>query len=269
MSLRSTARALPTLLKVGFAEAVAYRAEMLVWVLATTMPLVMLALFNAVAADGPIGRFGQADLIAYFLATFCVRQLTGSWTSWQINFEIREGTLSTRLLRPIHPLLGYAVDNIAAMPMRVIVSVPVAAASLALVGGHAISHATGAWLLWIPALVGGWALTLLANFIVGSLALFLESSVKVMDIYLAAYFVASGYLIPVELFPPGARRVVDWLPFRFQIGFPVELMTGAYDRDLGHAAELLARQWGMVAVFACLTAWIWSRGIRRFSAYGG
>jgi len=31
-------RAVPTLMKVGFAEAVAYRAEMVVWVLATTMP---------------------------------------------------------------------------------------------------------------------------------------------------------------------------------------------------------------------------------------
>ena len=32
-------RAIPTLLKIGFLEAVAYRAEMLVWVFATTMPL--------------------------------------------------------------------------------------------------------------------------------------------------------------------------------------------------------------------------------------
>ena len=31
MSLRSTVRALPTLFRVGFAEMVAYRAEMLVW----------------------------------------------------------------------------------------------------------------------------------------------------------------------------------------------------------------------------------------------
>ena len=40
MSLHATVRAFPTLLRVGFADAVAYRAEMLVWILATTMPLV-------------------------------------------------------------------------------------------------------------------------------------------------------------------------------------------------------------------------------------
>ena len=46
MSLRSTVRALPTLFRVGFAEMVAYRAEMLVWVLATTIRRGMAARFS-------------------------------------------------------------------------------------------------------------------------------------------------------------------------------------------------------------------------------
>ena len=46
-------------MRIGFAEMVAYRAEFLVWILTTNMPLVMMALWNAVAADGPVGRFGQ------------------------------------------------------------------------------------------------------------------------------------------------------------------------------------------------------------------
>ena len=37
-------RAFPTLLKIGFAEALAYRAEMLVWMLTSTMPLVSITL---------------------------------------------------------------------------------------------------------------------------------------------------------------------------------------------------------------------------------
>ena len=63
-----TLRASPTLLRVGFSEAVAYRAEFLVWLLSTNMPLVMLALWSAVARDGPVGRFRQADFAAYYLS---------------------------------------------------------------------------------------------------------------------------------------------------------------------------------------------------------
>jgi ABC-2 type transport system permease protein len=110
-------------------------------------------------------------------------------------------------------------------------------------------------------------ITLLVNFIVGCAAFFVESSVKLMDAWLVLFFVLSGYLIPVDLFPGWLRAVIDWLPFRFQIGLPVELMIGVHDR--GAALGLLARQWGWVLVTLGGTAWTWRRGIARFAAYGG
>ena len=108
-----TLRALPTMLRVGLAEAIAYRAEMLVWVLSTTMPFVMWVMWSAVAQVAPvIGQSGKAygagTFSAYFLCTFIVRQLVSSWASWEMNWEVRQGTLAMRLLRPLHPVLAYA-----------------------------------------------------------------------------------------------------------------------------------------------------------------
>ena len=267
MSLRNTARAFPTLLRVGFADAVAYRAEMLVWVLATTMPLVMLALWTAVARDAPIGRYGQLQLAAYFLATFVVRQIAGSWAFWDMNLEIRDGTLAMRLLRPVHPLWGYAAASLAALPMRLLVSLPVAVIALAVVGGSSVTHDPFVWILWAISIVGAWMLTLLVNFLVGCAAFFVESSVKLMDAWLVLFFVFSGYLIPIDLFPERLRAIIDWLPFRFQLGLSVELMTGAHGRDA--ALALLARQWGWVAIALGATTMAWRRGLQRFAAYGG
>jgi ABC-2 type transport system permease protein len=267
MSVRGTVRAMPTLLRIGFAEAVAYRAEMLVWVLATTMPLVMLALWTAVAQGAPVGRYGQPQFVAYFLATFIVRQITGSWAFWEMNLEIRSGALATRLLRPLHPLWAYTAESVAAMPMRLLVSLPVAFIALFVVGARDVAHDPVAWLLWAVSVVGAWLITLLVNFAVGAAAFFVESSVKLMDAWLVFFFVLSGYLIPVDLFPPALRAVVDWLPFRYQIGLPVELMTGAVSSDA--ALPLLARQWMWVAIGAVATAALWRSGSRRFAAYGG
>lgn len=148
MSAASTLRAPPTLMRVGFAEAVAYRAEMLVWVLSTTMPLIMLGLWSAVAADAPVGRFDQRDFLAYFLATFIVRQLTGAWVAWQMSFEVRTGTLSMRLLRPLHPMVSYAVENVAALPLRLVVALPVALLALVLLGTKSLPHSPLVWLVW-------------------------------------------------------------------------------------------------------------------------
>jgi ABC-2 type transport system permease protein len=267
LSLRSTTRALPTLLRVGFAGAVAYRAEMIVWVLATTMPLVMLALWSTVAREAPVGRYGQPEFLAYFLATFIVRQLTGSWAFWEMNQDVRNGTLAMRLLRPVHPLWAYAAESLATLPMRGLVSIPVAAIALASVGARGMTHDPWLWAMWAVSIAGAWLLTLLVNFVVGCAAFFFESSLKLMDLWLVGYFVFSGYLMPVEIFPPALRAAVDWMPFRFQIGLSVELMTGAHGR--GEALALLARQGGWIAVTLGATAWMWRAGVRRFESYGG
>jgi len=269
MSVRGTLRALPALLRVGFAEAVAYRAELLVWVLATTMPLIMLVLWTAVASDAPIGRYGEAEFVAYFLATFIVRQLTGSWAAWEMNMDVRQGTLAMRLLRPVHPLVTYTIENIAALPMRLAVSVPVAVIALFTVGRDQITRDPTLWLLAGGALLGGWLITVLVNLFIGCLAFFLESSTHVMDVYLAAFFVMSGYTVPIDVFPPVVRRIADALPFRYQIGLPVELVTAAYDGRHAAAWEMLGRQWLFVALLLAVTAFAWKRGVRRFAAYGG
>ena len=106
--LASAARAFPTLLRIGVAEVVAYRAEFLVWILTTNMPLVMLALWHAVAADGPVGRFDQPSSPPTTWACSWCASLTSNWMAWQMSMEIRDGTLSAKLLRPIHPLYAFA-----------------------------------------------------------------------------------------------------------------------------------------------------------------
>jgi ABC-2 type transport system permease protein len=255
------------MIRIGFIEALAYRAEMLVWILSTTMPLVMLVLWHAVAREQPIGRFGSDQFVAYFLSMFIVRQLTGSWSVWLMNMEIRDGTLAMRLLRPVHPLLAYAMTSLSELPVRSLLSVPIAAVVLFILEGHELSHDPWIWAIWTFSIVAAWLITLLTNLVIGCLAFFLESSLKVMDVWLAFYFVFSGYMVPIEIFPAALRSVIDFLPFRYQLGLPVELMIGMHDRS--EALAMLGRQWMMVGVLFAILVLVWQRGIRRFEAYGG
>jgi ABC-2 type transport system permease protein len=248
-------------------QSFAYRGEMLVWVLSTTMPLIMLALFTALAQQGPIGRYGAPELTGYYLATFIVRQVTSSWASWQINLDIRDGTMGTRLLRPIHPLLSYGATSVANVPIRAVVAVPVAIGWLVATGGNAVTHDPVVWTLWLASMVGAALLSTLVSFAIGALAFFLESAQKVMDLWLTFYFVLSGYLVPIDLFPVKLRAVVDALPFRFQIGLPVELMIGAHGR--AEALGLVLRQWVWVLVLALVVRRLWSRGLERYASFGG
>lgn len=270
--MRRALRAVPTLFRVGFAEAAAYRAEMLVWVLATTMPLIMLMVWTAVSEAGPVpsvsGRtWATGSFVAYFLSAFIVRQLISSWAAWEINYEVRQGTLSMKLLRPMHPVLLYLVANFAYLPMRALVTLPVAVILLLSPGAAFLERSPATWLVFAASLAGGWLINFFANVAIGAASFMLESSVKLMDVWLAAFFVFSGYLFPLDLLPAWLRPALDWLPFRYQLGLPVELATGQH--GLHEALGLLARQYAWVLGLGLFALWLWRVGVRRFEAYGG
>lgn len=267
MSLTATRRALPTLFRVGFVSALAYRAELFVWILTTSMPLVMLALFSAVAQDGALGRFSGDDFTAYFLATFVVRQFTGSWASWEINEEVRTGTLALRLLRPVSPIVSYAVENLSAMPVRLVVAVPVVVVMLAAAGTKRLPSDVLGWAMFFVSWTGAWLLTFTVHVIMGTLSLWLEQSMKLMNVWFALYLVFAGYLVPIELFPSGVREATYWLPFHAQIGLPVELLVGTHAR--AEAWQWLAVQWGWLLVLGGIATLLWRRGLKRFAAVGG
>jgi ABC-2 type transport system permease protein len=156
--LRNASRAMPTLLRVGMAQSLAYRAEFIIWMLTATLPLVMLGLWTSVAADAPFASYGQRDFVAYYLATLIVRNMTGNWAFWHISEEIRQGTLSMRLLRPIHPFVAYAATHLASVPLRSIVAVPFALILLVSSAADRLTTDASVLVVFALAIAGAWLL---------------------------------------------------------------------------------------------------------------
>jgi len=264
VTLRASVRAMPTMLRVGMAETIAYRAEMIVWILTTTMPLVMLALWTSVAREAPFRAYAQADFVAYYLAALIVRNLTSNWVAWQIGEEIRMGTLSMRLLRPVHPFAGYLATHLAAIPMRALVVLPVVAIMFVTSARDVIVTDAPRLALFGVSVAGAWLLVFATFVAIGSLAFFLEKSMSLVEVYFGLFMLLSGYMIPLDLMPGWIRDVATWLPFRYMLGGPVEILIGRAP----DAGAVLAAQWAWVAGMGLAAALIWRAGIRRFEAYG-
>jgi ABC-2 type transport system permease protein len=264
---RRAIRAYPTLLRVGLSEVVAYRAEFIVWILTTNMPFVMLAIWHAVASDGPIGRFGQKDFVAYYLGGWVIRLLTSTWLVWELSMEIRGGTLSARLLRPLHPLFAFSAQHLAALPMRALIVTPVVATLVLVAGDRLAIRDPRVLAIFLASMVGAWLLIFFTMVLLGSLSFFLESAIGVFEVWLALFAVLSGYLVPLELLPAWVGRIARVLPFDSMLSFPLETLIGL--RDLGTAARDLGTQWAYVATLAVLGLSVWRRGVRRYVAYGG
>jgi ABC-2 type transport system permease protein len=266
-ALSHAIRAFPTLFKVGMAEMIAYRAEFIIWILTTNMPLVMMALWTAVAAEGAVGRFGVEEFQAYYLATLMIRLVTSTWMVWQLTMDIRQGTLATKLLRPLHPLLAYAAEHLAAVPIRMVIVSPLVVVMAVVTPGHFSIGDPSRLGIFLASLVGAWLILFLTMALIGSLAMFFESASGLFEVWLGFHFILSGYLIPQELMPAWVAPFSNVLPFRYTLGFPVETLIGL--NSTAQALRDLGIQWLYVVGMFVATLVIWRQGMRRFVAFGG
>lgn len=257
-------RAWPTMWRVAVAEMVAYRAEMVIWILSATLPLVMLALWNAASAGGPLAGFSQSDFARYFAVTLVVRQVTGAWIVWELNYQIRTGALSPMLLKPVNPLFYNLASTWTAVPWRMVVLAPILTVLL--------------WwrpdILWVPtgtqvaAFVVSTALAMLLSWLVqccfGVAAFWVDQSLGLFSVYFAVWAFFSGYVVPSALLPPALADVVRWLPFHGTLGAPIDILVGVE----GHPWRAVGVQAGWVVALAGLASALWRAGLRRYGAVG-
>lgn len=262
-----TLRAVPTLLRIGVAETVAYRAEFLVWMLTSTMPLIMLALWTSVAAEAPFAQYTSSQFVAYYLAVLIVRNLTGNWVAWQLGEEVRMGILSMRLLRPIHPFVAFAISHAAALPFRSLIALPLCVVLLLSSGASALTTEPLQLLLLVPSLMLAWLISFGILFALGSAAFWMTQPYGLVNFYFGVWSLLSGYLLPLDLLPDVITRIAKWLPFYAMLGAPVELMMGHL--DAGQVAEIFVRQAGWAVATLVIALGVWNAGLRRFEAVGG
>lgn len=259
-------RATPSLARISVARHVAYRAEMTIWILTAILPLIMLALWNAVAQDEAIAGYGQAEMARYFVAALICRQLTGAWVVWELNFQIRTGRLSTQLLRPLHPLWVYAVWMLSALPFRLLILSPLLAAVTWWRPDLFVLPDPAVWPVFLVSITLAWWASFLIQCAFGLLAFWLDKSDGLFGVWFSAYALLSGYVAPLAFFPETWQTVLAWLPFRGMLAVPVELLGGFMSPADAGPDLLLQAFW--TAAFAGLTALLWKRGLRRYGAFG-
>lgn len=80
-------------------------------------------------------------------------------------------------------------------------------------------------------------------------------------------FLLAGQVAPIALLPDALQLAAKVLPFRYMIGFPVEVLTGQLDTTgllMGFAVQA-----GWLVVALALSAVMWRMGLRRYTAVGG
>jgi ABC-2 type transport system permease protein len=259
-------RAIPDLSRVALAGVVAYRAEMVIWILSTLLPLVMLALWTAVAQDGPLAGYDQEGFARYFAVTLLVRQLSSVWLVWELNYEIRSGRLSNKLLKPMHPLLQHMIEMLVAVPFRALVMVPILLLMLLLRPDLWQTPSPAALLLFAVSMVLAWLVNFLVQALFATFSFWIDKTDALFGVWFGVWSLLSGYLAPLAVFPDRLKPLLILLPFRGMLGLPVEILGGFVDPVAALPEVAVQVAWVLLLVVA--TSVTWTRGIARYGAYG-
>lgn len=248
------------------AEAVQYRAELVIYLLCGLEPLIMMFIWVVLAESGALdGSYSSSQFIAYFLLIYLVRQFNPVWFPWLLDEDIRLGRLSFKLLRPVHPYWVYLAYQLGDSCIRIPIVVPVVLLGLWISGAHTAVSLHGA-LAAIPALLGGVVIGFHLNLIFGLTAFWIERSLAFMRLYYTLLLILGGALVPLDLFPPTVARIIEMTPFPYILGFPVEAALGALED--GELAFGLGVQTAWMVLTGVMALLLWRAGLRGYVAAG-
>jgi ABC-2 type transport system permease protein len=229
-------------------------------------PLIYLFVWATAASGQSVGGFSQGEFVAYYLVLIATNQFTMTQANWTLGDLIREGLFNGVLLRPMAPFLDTLASELAGKAVFMLFVLPVVGL-LALLMKPEFHLTMTAVILFIPALILAWLLRYIWGYSLALLAFWATRADGLLAVQDSLLFLLAGQVAPVMLLPGLIREVAVILPFRYMLGFPVEVLT----TPMSHAALIqgfaIQAGWLMLAVFAARM--IWRAGIQRYEAVGG
>ncbi len=257
----------PTLLRAAWARALEYRGQMIIWILSSVLPLVMLLVWLTIADEegGPVGGYSPTDFISYFLAVVFMRRMVGVWIIWDLDIQIRKGELSPQLLKPLDPVHHYFTRILAHRPLQVIlVGPPIALAAWLMGAQYELSFANLFFILL--AILGATLIEFFAQMVIGAMAFWITQAVSLAEAWFYVRMFFSGYIVPIDLFPTAVSTALLYLPFRYMLSLPVEILLGRL--SLAEIGQAFLIQYTWAFLLFLLYSFLWQRGLRQYSAVG-
>jgi ABC-2 type transport system permease protein len=227
----------------------------------------------AYAGKTEIGGFALDQTLTYFVTMMVLQFFISAFNEdYQISEEIRNGLINQFLLKPVNYFIyRLSIFGAARLVSGLLALVPLLVA-LPLIHAH-LAYPAGAgeaWRLWLglPAAAMSALIQFSIAYCFGLLTFwFLEIQSFIILSY-AIETLLAGQVFPLDLLPAGIYRLSQFLPYYYQMYFPVAIFTGRIN-DPAAALQGLGLQFFWLAALLALARLLWLRGLRRHTAVGG
>ena len=269
-------------LRAGAIDTMAYRFNILMWAGITVcevacMVFLWLAVYRSSAGgmDAEIHGFTFREMIAYVVMTTVFGFVTfNNDTLWNINADIKKGTVGNYLIKPISYRGKFAATSLGnLLTMTLMFGVPMYTAALVTLG--CMGFLPG---LTFPAffahlglfLIAGLCASLLNDtiaYIFGVLCFYTSAGWGLNSLKTTIISFLSGTLLPLAFFPAGLREIVKWMPFAGMSQNPVLILMMKY--DLAESLRCIALSATWIVVLELFAKILFSHAVRKVTVHGG
>lgn len=256
-------------LRISLQNVMTYRGDTIVWSLSAALtPLVSLAVWSAVLSSSQNSFFTQQELMVYFLLVYLVDVVIACWGGYFLIMEIRDGDFNKYLLKPMSVLHNYGSNNISEKVIKIIVTI-ISLTILIFVffpsGIPLKLNYLTIPLFLLSALLAG-ILTFLLDIAISLTALWIYNADFLRWGFFFGKWFLSGIVIPIYFLPQFIYNFSLYLPFRYMLSFPVEVMMGRVDGEQLLFGFTLQLSWLLVSYI--LYKVIFKYGSKGYEGYG-
>jgi len=259
--------------RVALSERLVYRADFFISTFLRFIPIVTTILLWRAIYDGAgqqvVGGLVYHQMVSYYLFVMITRTF-GSMPrlASDIAADIRDGGLRKYLLQPI----DYLTYQVALRAAHKTVYFVMAAGPYILIFWMCRRFLPG----WPSAMSWGFSggtlalsflMGILINGLIGLLGFWFLEVRSFLHVFMTAQYFLSGHMFPLSLLPDTMQTVVTWLPFAYETYYPTLILLQRLEPAEMGRVLLVQGVWVVVLITAARLAW--SRGLRRYAAYGG
>lgn len=210
-------------------------------------------------------HISPAYMLNYYILAFLLRWLF-SLRSVTENYEkaIYEGNLVNYLVRPM-PFVAFELGRVTSVYL---INLVVTLALLIPIHLFLVAPRLSllSWTGFILMLVFGLVMQYCIYSLIGLASFWVERVFGVVYAFDLVMLLATGLLLPLELFPPPLYQILYNLPFRFFVYTPVLCLQGPITP--GWLIEQISIGMAWIAALVILMHLVWKKGLSRFSGYG-
>ena len=248
-----------------------YRGRIILWVLVDIFRFVMMLFLwiSVYKNNGSLNGFGLDEILLYFSLIGITSVFTYSEVQYEMSYEIRKGTLSYYLVKPIKYKTRLFFENLGSLFGSTVIVFPISILTMViLMAVFDVSFTVTLpqvlfFLAYLPLIL---VFVFEYGFFFGNLMVYTENNFGLSILMGVLMRALSGTLIPLAFYPDFLLKVVNFLPFRY-VTQPVLIMLGKVDQ--GQIWLGLLTFVGWIVLFKLINYIIFNISVKRMVIFGG